>query len=63
MLNLSSNMEGLFHVKHESKNLETRKQEYTKEITIIHLLFENKKTISRIFTRNIAQVTLNAFRL
>ena len=25
MLNLNANMEGLFHVKHESKNLETRK--------------------------------------
>ena len=37
MLNLNANIEGWFHVKHESKNLETRK--IHEEKVTIHLLF------------------------
>lgn len=42
MLNLNANMEGLFHVKHESKNLETRKIHKRKKPSFIYC-FENKK--------------------
>ena len=51
MLNLNSNMEGLFHVLHESKK--SRNIKYTKEVTTIYYFKNKKKTERRIFTRNI----------
>ena len=42
MLAPNANMEGLFHVKHESKNLETRKIHKRKKPSFIYC-FENKK--------------------
>ena len=65
MLNLNANMEGLFHVKHESKNLETRKI-HKRNNHHSFIVLKIKKTKSRIFTQNISQMTLNklnAFRL
>ena len=66
MLNLNANMEGLFHVKHESKNLETRKIHKRKKNHHSFIVLKIKKTKSRIFTQNMSQMILNklnAFRL
>jgi len=65
MLNLNANMEGLFHVKHESKNLETRKI-HKRNNHHSFIVLKIKKTKSRIFTQNMSQMVLNklnAFRL